>query len=273
MPQNRQSTPREDAILVRTLGLRLPGGHRIEPHRHAWHQLVYATEGVMTVESPDGGWVVPPERAVWIPARFEHSVRTTGRVHLETLYLRPVHLRPVYPWPECELTGPGACTVIGVTPLLRELILEAMRRRFLHADAPDESRLAAVIRDQIVASDVAPLRVVHPTDPRARRVAERARDDLSATLSIAGLARGSGASVRTIERLFVIETGVPFGRWLQRVKSLHALELLATGASVTEAALAVGYDSTSAFIAMFKRVHGTTPGSYFGSDRASLRGG
>lgn len=215
----------------------------------------------MTVESPDGGWVVPPERAVWIPARFEHSVRTTGRVHLQTLYLRP----------ESRISCPVGCTVIGVTPLLRELILEAMRRRFLHGDAPDESRLAAVIRDQVIASNVAPLRVVYPTDPRARRVAERAQNDLAETPRIADLARGSGASVRTIERRFVIETGVPFGRWLQRLKSLHALELLASGATVTEAALAVGYDSTSAFIAMFKRVHGSTPGSYFGPDRASPR--
>ena len=54
-----------------------------------------------------------------------------------------------------------------------------------------------------------------------------------------------------------------FGRWLQQVKAHQALERLAAGDSVTGAGLAVGYDSTSAFIAMFRRVLGTTPGSYF----------
>ena len=87
--------------------------------------------------------------------------------------------------------------------------------------------------------------------------------DLSATGSISQLVRGTGASVRTIERLFVQETGLTFGRWLQRIKTLHALERLAAGDSVTAAGLSVGYSSTSSFIAMFKRVLGTTPGSYF----------
>ncbi len=243
----------ERSIAVRSLGLRLPPNHHIERHAHDWHQLVYATEGVMTVDTRAGSWVVPPHRAVWIPAGAAHSIRMTGVVRMRTVYFRPGLAHRV----------PPACCVIHVSPLLRELILETLRLGMLADDVPEHVRLAGVLADQIAHTREAPLRITRPTDARARLVAETAQADLSVTASIAQLARGSGASVRTVERLFVLETGMTFGRWLQHVKALHALERLAAGESVTAAGLAVGYDSTSAFIAMFKRVLGTTPGNYF----------
>jgi AraC-like DNA-binding protein len=255
MPQKRQATEEEQAILVRSLGLRLPARHRIEPHVHEWSQLVYATEGVMTVTTPAGSWVVPPQRAAWIPAGFEHSVATTGRVRMRTLYLRP----------DLASELPGECCVVGVAPLLRELILEVLEAGMLRQSVPQEARLAAVLADQIARRQEAPLQLMLPRDKRALRVVERVRADLSRTVTITEAACGSGASVRTLERQFVSETGLTFGRWLQRARALHALERLAAGDSVTEAGLAVGYGSTSAFIAMFRRVLGRTPGSYFTS--------
>lgn len=255
-PRAGSLRPLEEVLIVRSLGLRLPRGTRLEPHRHDWHQLVYATDGVMTVDTPSGAWVVPAARAVWIPAGFEHGVRCKGQVEMRTVYLRP--------------GLPGLltdCSVIHVTPLLRELVLEVLRVGMLREDVPEQARLAGVLVDQIQCSPEDPLRVRHPRDPRAVRVAERARADLSTTSTLARLASGSGASVRTIERLFVRETGMTFGRWHQQVRVLHALELLAAGESVTSTGLAVGYESTSAFIAMFKGVLGRTPGAYFAGER------
>lgn len=251
--QPRGVSVAEPSIAVRSLGLRLPPNHRIERHTHDWHQLVYATEGVMTVDTPVGSWVVPPHRAVWIPAGCEHSIRMTGVVRMRTVYLRTGQVQGV----------PAACCVVHVSPLLRELILETLRLGMLADDVPEHIRLAGVLVDQIAHTPEAPLRIRRPVDARARVVAERAQADLSVTVSLAHLARAGGASVRTVERLFVLETGMTFGRWLQHAKALHALERLAAGESVTAAGLAVGYDSTSAFIAMFKRVLGTTPGHYF----------
>lgn len=246
------STVSESAIVVRSLGLRLAHGHRVEPHSHPWHQLVYATEGVLTVDTANGSWVVPPHRAVWIPASFEHAIKTTGVVRMRTLYFRP------------DQGGlPKCCCVIDVTPLLRELILETMRLSMLADKVPVQARLAAVLTDQIIHRRENPLQINLPSDVRARLVVVKAQANLSTTKSMSDLAQGSGASVRTIERLFLKETGMTFGRWLTQVKALHALERLAAGDSVTMAGLAVGYDSTSAFIAMFKRVLGKTPGSYF----------
>jgi len=234
------------------LGLRLPSNHRIEAHRHVWHQLVYATEGVMSVDTASSSWVVPPNRAVFIPAGFEHAVRMTGVVRMRTVYLRPGLMARL----------PESCCVINVTPLLRELVLEALRLEMLAENIEEHARFAAVLADQIIHTRRVPLQIRLPTDSRARVVAENAQIDLSVTKPIAELVQGSGASVRTIERLFVKETGMTFGRWLQQVKALHALGRLATGDSVMAAGFAVGYDSTSAFIAMFKRVLGATPGSY-----------
>lgn len=260
MPQTRHALSKPEPVpIVRSLGLGLPSEHRVGAHRHEWPQLVHASEGGLSVETATGSWVVPPGHAVWIPANLEHDLRTTGRVHVRSLYLRPDAVRGL----------PMRCTVMLVTPLVRELILEVLRRHLLDERVPAEGRLARVLVDLLASTPEAPLCIELPRDPRARRVADAVRRDLSRNGTVAEFARGSGASPRTVERLFVQETGQTFGRWLQRVRALHALERLAAGESVTEAGLSVGYDSTSAFIAMFRRVLGTTPGRYAALRRES----
>ena len=239
-------------IVIRSLGLRLPANQRIEPHRHDWHQLVYATEGVMRVDTLSASWVVPPDRAVWIPAGLEHSIQMSGYVRMQTVYLRPDLAEGLR----------RSCGVIQVTPLLRELVLEVLQKGMLVETVPEHKRLAAVLVDQVLHTREVPAQIKLPADKRAFAVAIKAQSDLTRAMPLDELVRGCGASVRTIERLFLQETGLTFGRWLQRVRALHAVGRLAEGCSVADAGLTVGYDSTSAFIAMFKRVLGKTPGSY-----------
>ncbi len=231
------------------MGLGLPQGYRTELHAHPWAQLVYAVGGVLSVKTSKGYWVVPSLRAVWIPPGFEHEVHASRAARMQTLYLRPDLVESLS----------GRCSVMPVSALLRELVLEVMRRRMLVATAPEDERLAGVLLDQLASSGEAPLELAMPMDPRARRVAERVLEDLAASSPLAQLARGCGASVRTLERVFERETTHTFGRWRQRARLLNALERLAAGQPVTQVALDVGYESTSAFIAMFKRVLGTTP--------------
>jgi len=128
---------------------------------------------------------------------------------------------------------------------------------------PEHARLAALLMDQIIHRRANSLQITLPADGRARLVAAKAQANLATTKPISGLVSGSGASARSIERLFLKETGMTFGRWLKQVRALHALGRLAAGDSVTMAGLAVGYAGTGASIAMFKRVVGETPGSYF----------
>ena len=243
--------------MVRSLGLRLPPGQRVTTHSHPWHQLVYATDGVVKVSTPTSTWVVPSHRAVWIPAGFPHGFSTIGAVRLQAVYLRP----------EQPSSLPETCRVLQVSTLLRELVLETLRVGLLSAAIPEEARFAAVLSDEIHRMQDAALQIPFPHDPRAIAVADRARADLGHPRPLAELALGSGASPRTIERLFVEETGMTFGRWLQQIRVMHALECLTSGESVTDAALSVGYESTSSFISVFKRTLGMTPGRYLRSTR------
>ena len=239
-------------IVIRTLAATYSPGHAIPRHSHDWHQLLYASEGVMTIHTAEGSWVVPPHRAVWIPANVEHSVEMSGAVSMRTLYLLPGLSKALL----------KVCCSVNVPPLLRELILDAVDRQTLQRSIPSEARLIAVILDQIEALPAAPLQLPMPRDARAARVAELLKANPAEPGSLEQISKQAGASPRTIERLFRSETNMGFAKWRQRLRLLHALRLLAAGEPVTNVALEAGYDSPSAFISMFRRELGTTPSRY-----------
>jgi len=207
----------------------------------------------MRVETEDGIWVVPSHRAVWIPAGIEHSVAMSGWVSMRTLYLLP----------ELAAALPRRCCVVEVAPLLRELILHAIAQGPLRRDCAEHRRLVAFLLDRLRALPVVPLELPMPRDERALRVALRLREDPGGTAPLDVVARGSGASRRTLERLFLGETGISLGRWRQQARLLHAMRRLAHGEAVTGVALEVGYESPSAFIAAFSHAFGTTPGRFY----------
>jgi len=110
----------------------------------------------------------------------------------------------------------------------------------------------------------------HPTDSRAMRVVETLLADPGDQRDLKKLCKNSGASKRTIQRIFLEETKMNFGRWRQQLRLLHALQLLASGKKVAEAAWDAGYCSASAFISMFRRQLGQTPRRYFETRDSSL---
>ena len=231
----------------------LAHGKVIPSHKHRRSQLVHAACGVMTVTTREGTWVVPPQRAVWVPGGVEHQIRMSGRVEMRTLYLADRAISAL----------PSQCCVVFVSPLLRQLVLQvvAMPQPFPLGGA--EERLVEVLLDEIRATEVAPLHLPRPVDSRLRRVADALLESPEDDRGLAEWAKTAGASPRTLERLFHRETGMSFGAWRRQLRLLRALERLAAGEPVTTVALALGYDSTSAFIAMFRRNLGRTPGSYF----------
>jgi len=171
----------------------------------------------------------------------------------------PVAARSLFLVPRLAKFLPRECTAVNVSPLLRELILATIRLGFLDDSVPAQSRMIAILLDQFETLGQAPLQLKTPTDSRAMRIAALLESTPASTDSLKILARQAGASKRTIERLFKSETGVSFQQWRQRLRVIQALRLLASGESVTSVALDVGYASTSAFIAMFRREMGTTP--------------
>jgi AraC-like DNA-binding protein/mannose-6-phosphate isomerase-like protein (cupin superfamily) len=240
---------------IATLTHDYPAGHLIAWHFHDRDQLVYASRGVMTVRADDGTWVVPTHRAVWIPARTRHTITASGTVAMRTLYLQTglvETLRPV-------------CCVVNVSPLLRELILQACRTKSLKRSAPRQRHLIDVIVDQLEVIQMVPLQLPHVSDVRARRVVQMLEEDPSDARILAQLCKASGAGKRTVERIFQRELGISFGRWRQQLRLMQAVRLLAEGMKVTHAAMEAGYSSPSAFISTFKKALGTTPARYFGT--------
>ncbi len=243
----------EEPFLVRSLAAGYTSGAVLERHSHDWIQLVYASEGVMSVQTDEGTWIVPPNRSVWIPARVGHSITMSGKVSMRTIYFLP----------RLAKTLSKRCCVIEISPLLRELILHAVAMGPLRREVVEHRRLVDFMLDQLRVLPTLPLELPMPRDPRALRLAARIRDDPGERATLAAMAKAAGASHRTLERVFLADTRMTLGRWRQQARLLHAVRMLAAGESVTSTALEVGYDSTSAFIEAFSSVFGATPGRYY----------
>lgn len=229
------------------------GAHYFPLHQHTRAQLVYASVGVLTVVTSQGTWVVPPQQAVWVPAGIEHEVRSAGPVSMRSLYIHPhmTHGLPAY------------CCVVTVTPLLRELILEAVSLSNDYEPKGVESRLMHVILDKLQALERTPLHLPFPQDPRIKILSDALVNNPADDRDLEVWAHSAGASSRTLARLFVKETGLTFGAWRQRLRLLAAISRLGAGQPVTSVSYETGYHSPSAFIAMFKRTLGLSPGRYF----------
>ena len=151
---------------VTTLTHEFPNHHQIPRHVHPEHQLIYACRGVMTVWTLQGSWIVPPQRAVWIPAETPHAITMHGAVSMRTLYVQPRLLRLS-----------ASCCVVNVSPLLRELILHACTFPVLRRHVRSQANLIDLILDQLRVVEISPLQLIHPTDPRAARIAEALSKD------------------------------------------------------------------------------------------------
>jgi AraC-like DNA-binding protein len=256
------SKKRQDAIFdqvrdrrstVVTLTQDYPAGYAVPMHFHDRDQLVYASRGVMTVRTSQGTWVVPTHRAVWIPEAVPHCIAMSGKVEMRTLYLKRGLAKFL----------PRDCCVVNVAPLLRELILHACQFGTLRGRVRLHARVIEILLDQLKVIQVVPLQLPNVSDARALRIASILLADPGNRQPLARLCKRSGASRRTVERLFEAEVRMTFGKWRQQLKLMEGMRLLGEGAKVTHAALEAGYSTPSAFIAAFRKTLGTTPAMYF----------
>ncbi len=236
------------------LTIELASLRETEPHLHRKAQLLYVISGVIIVEASGGMWTVPPHCAIWIPGGVAHVARTSGRIVIGSLYMEPTLAGPIR----------HECGILFVQPLLRELLLRFISAPLLYPQGDTrEERLISVLLDELQAAPLEPLHLPMPTDRRLRRLAEGLIDDPSVRFTIEEWGARVGASNRTLTRLFQKETGMSFVRWRQQLHIGLALQRLASGQSVTNIAFDLGYESPSAFIAMFRRMLGRTPARYF----------
>ncbi|AXK62347.1 MULTISPECIES: AraC family transcriptional regulator [Burkholderia] len=232
------------------------------PHAHARGQLVGALSGLLTIGLDDQDWVVPAIHAIWIPPHCRHSLRSFGPISGWSAFVAEAR---------CA-TLPDTPRAIRTTPLLHAAVQRAASWGGSELDAA-RTRIAEVILDEIAVAEVESLGLVRPRDPRLMRIADALATNLADNRRLEEWAEWAGIGARTMSRRFVAETGLTFAQWRQQARLLRALERIADGVPVTTIALDLGYDNVSAFIDMFRRAMGTTPGKYLAPARGEAGNG
>ncbi|WP_201258949.1 AraC family transcriptional regulator [Streptomyces ambofaciens] len=235
-----------------TRAQRLTAGQRIDAHRHDDHQIVYAGSGVVAVTTDAGTWFAPGTRAIWVPAGTVHAHRAHGLLDLHLVGL-PADDNPL---------GLDTPVVLAVDALLRELIIAYTLDP--GDTGPERRRLLAVLCDRLRASPQQPLRLPRATDPRLAAVCALVHEDPADVRTLAGLGAATGTGERTLSRLFRREFGMTFPQWRTQSRLYHALRMLADDLPVTTVAHRCGWSSASAFIDVFRRSFGYTPGAHRG---------
>ncbi len=248
-PLDYQNVPRPLAAMAKEFA----DGHRIPRHAHARAQLIFAIRGVMAVRNDQSRYVVPPQRALWMPGGMKHSIDMSGAVSMRTLYVQDKGARGL----------PQACRVLAVSPLLRELIVRATALPVLYDEKSAQGRIMQMILDEIATLQTLPLDLPMPADKRLLKLCQALIDDPADDRTLEEFATDFNASARTIARLFRSETAMSFGAWRQQLRLLEAVRRMAAGDPVTTVALDLGYASPSAFAAMFRKTLGVPPSRYF----------
>ncbi|WP_394838226.1 helix-turn-helix transcriptional regulator [Pendulispora rubella] len=241
---------------VIAIGNDYPAHHVVKPHSHRRSQLLYSASGAMMVTTEHGAWVVPPERAVWLPA---------GEVHSVQMSLGPLRTSSIFLSPEASAGLPNTCQVLGMLPLMRSLLLEAIDVPLAHDPGGRDGLLMALMLHEIRRLPaVLPPQLPFPRDARLARTCSRLLEQPTPHDTIDGVRTELGMSRRAFTRLFRAETGMSFAAWKQQACLFAALPRLARGEPVTTVAIELGYDSPAAFTSMFRRILGAPPSRYFG---------
>ena len=249
----RRSTQPDDyqdlPVAVAVMQKYFPTAHVIAPHDHRRDQLLYAVSGTMRIRTDTHSWIVPPERALYMPHRMVHSVSMRNPVEMRTLYIEP----------RSHPRLPATCVVITPSALLKELISALLGEPLNYAQFDRGNWLGKLILDEISRSKLLDFSIPMPSDPRLLRACEHVLENPGMGSSLGELSDIAAASERTLARLCESELGMGFSAWRQQVRFQYALEDLARGVSINEVARLCGYASPSAFTAAFRKNFGLTP--------------
>lgn len=256
MVRNTRAAHHEDAPWpVIAVGNEYPTGYFHPPHMHRRAQLLYAEYGTMAVDTAEGAWVVPPQQGVWISSGVQHSIRM----------LSDVATRSVYFDVEVARAFPSHCRVMGISALLRQLLIEAVDLPVDYAPESRSGKIMSLIVEEVGQAPELPLCVPMP---RHALLATHCRNFVLAPSILQTAddwAFRQGQSRRTFTRFFRKEIGLGFSEWQRRVCVQVALERLPAGEAVTRIAFDMGYSSSSAFTAMFTRLLGVPPRQFLGN--------
>jgi AraC-like DNA-binding protein len=246
-PDEYEATPRP----VVASGNDYPAAFELQTHQHRRGQLLYAARGVVAVSTPDGAWVAPSERAVWIPGGTPHAVRMVGAVSTRSVLIEP------------QVASLGeVCRVVGVSTLLRALLIAAAELPLEYDEGGRDGLVMALLSAELALAPTIPLAVPFPATPALAARCHRFLERPQASETIDGWAADLAMNRRRFTRLFRRETGMSFAEWRQQACLSVALPRLAAGEAVTSIALDLAYESPASFSTMFKRALGVPPSHY-----------
>lgn len=242
------------SLALRPLARAYPKGLAIEPHQHDWGQLLYASIGVMWVETPEAALIVPPQRAVWLPPGVAHGIRVVSELQMRNIYLRPA----------LAASLDEQVQVVAVGSLLRELILTLVEQG-AQGEPDYYQALTELTLLELRRAPRAGWRVPLPRtqDRRLLNLCQAVMAAPSLGISFEQHAEQAGASVRTLSRLFQASLGMGFAQWRQQVQLAAAIAELEQGLAVSQVAINLGY-SPASFSDMFRRALGVPPSQYAG---------
>lgn len=237
---------------------------QVEPHSHPWAQIAMSSKGVIRMTAGDSTYLVPPQRALWIPPGVEHVVTVVEDADLRTLYL---HQDSEHHGPLRTDDSDGAwrqCRVLEASSLLQELVAHLPLEPGNGPPTERERCLGHLVQDELAHARPVRLGVDLPSDKRLRALCDSVLEDPARWVTLEDAAHHVGASARTIARLFRAELDTTFVQWRQQVLLARALSMAARKLPMSTIATELGYASASAFSAMVKRSVGMSPSRLLG---------
>ncbi len=219
-------------------------------HTHTRAQLIHAVSGVMEISAAGRHWLVPPQRALWMPAQTVYEMRARTAVEFRTIWVRVA---------DVAMHMPTEPTLVRVTPLLKELIVRAVELPIEEGASGAAVHVLELIFSELQFLPPNELAMPRVSDPRLMRVEEAFRREPGNKRGIENWAAAAHMSPRTFGRYLKQETGLSFSAWRGRIRLTEAIVRLACGEAVTSVALSLGYENTGSFSRMFKRIMGVSP--------------
>jgi AraC-like DNA-binding protein len=244
-----QTVPRPVSAMAKSY----PAGYAGYMHRHARAQLLYAVSGTMKLTHDLGCWIIPPKRAAWLPAGHLHQTSSIGPLDMRTLYIRE---------DACPAPAPASARMLGVSSLLHELILRAVRMPVEYDLNGQDARILTALLGEIDWTQIDPVDLPALQDDRLQRMEGILLREPSNRTTLEDWASHLAISPRTLTRMLYRETGLSFQAWKDHVRTFAAIPMLADGVPLAEIADALGFETAWSFTAMFKRVTGKAPSQY-----------
>lgn len=226
-------------------------------HSHEKGQLIFIEQGVASLEAKDGIWNVPFQGAVWIPPGVSHRSIISDNTKGLVMFIDST---------SCE-SLPKDCCTMSISPLLREILQKVATFAEAYDENGSEGRLIDVMLDELIVAPLGQLSLPLPTDPRLKKLTDQIIRNPGMRETLKSWAKLINMSERNMSRLFSEETGMSVNQWRRQLHVAHAVFMLAEERSLQEISENLGYESTSSFITMFRKIVGVSPKRFIAERR------